>query len=155
MADLILKMLSPSVFTYRIKNRQSFRRHLDMPTIVIDMPERPKEDAEIIKLAGNILKFTVAFILDDYTGKVATLVDELTGGSAILTPQQQIDFLHNTFENKSILHKYNISVEGASPAFSYDGIVDSIDIEQSEETADKERCIISFSVGKVIMVDNE
>lgn len=155
MAEIILKMLAPSVYTFHIKNRESFNIGLDMPTIVVPSPERPKEDVEINKLDGNIMRIDIVFILKDYTGDVATLVDELTGSNAVLTPQQQIDFLINTFENKSIMHKYNLSISGVSPPFSYDGIIDKIQIEQSQETAHNYRCSISFAVGKVIAVDNE
>lgn len=150
MADIIVKMLNPSVFTFHIKDRESFNVDLDMPVMVLDMPEASKEKATGTKLSGNIMKITISFKLIDWTGSVTTLVDELTGGSAILTPQQQLDFLLNTFESKSILHRYQLSISGASPAFSFEGVVDKINIEQSPETAMNFRCTLSFVVADVI-----
>lgn len=154
MADIIVKMLNPSVYTFHIKNRETFNVDLDMPVAVIDMPENSKAKAVATKLTGNVMKITVIFLLKDYTGDVPTLVDELTGGSAILTIDQQINFLLNTFENRGLDYRYRLSISDTNPPFSYDGVVDKISIDQSEETAHNYRCTITFTVADVITVSS-
>lgn len=154
MADIIVKMLAPSVYTFHIKNRDDFMLDLDMPAAVMDMPEKSKSEAIATKLTGNNMKIDIPFLLKDYTGEVATLVDELTGGNAILTPMQQVIFLIDTFESKGINYRYRLSIDGASPAFQYDGVVTKISIRQPKGGASNFTCILTFQVANVITVIN-
>ena len=104
MADIILKMTSPSTYTYHIKVRSSFSDTLSTPVTKIEMPEADASRNQITKIEGNSEKFQIVWILDDWTGKVPALVDELTGPNAILTIKDQINFLRKTIQKHQLAH---------------------------------------------------
>lgn len=152
MADILLNLFDGNngntpVYTFRIRNRESFHIGLDMPATLTDIPETDKSYSQAIKLEGNTMKITVVWLLNQES---VSVVDQLTGGNAILTPQQQVDFLLNNLESTSMQYRYNISIAGASPPFSYDGLITKFDIEQSAETADKWKCTMEFVIGAVM-----
>jgi len=100
------------VLTYHMRNFTCLGIDLDTPVSVIRLPQEGSECTFTIKVEGNQETLNVGWIITDETGNVCTLVDQFDGAGGrpcpVLTVCDQLDFLFNTFENKTIEHEYDI-----------------------------------------------
>ena len=150
MVDVLLKQLAPTVLTYHAKNLQLFDIVLDMPSTTFALPESDETQAQVIKVEGNIMAITFSWTLLGKEGD-GTLVDELTGGSAVEEPEEQRDFLLNTFQSKGIDFKYEFELSGVTPAFKKEGLVTKIVIKKTGDDPVQYLATITFTVGSVIV----
>ena len=132
MADILLKMLAPTVYTFHVKNIQQYQISLQQPVTPTPLPEQPYTQAILIKMEGNVMTIILSWLLQDLQNG-ASAVDELTGASAITTADQQKNFLLNTFECNSIKDEFGFEEAGASPPFNQVGLFTKLDIVQTEE----------------------
>ncbi len=143
-------------YQFFIKTRDSFSIDLDTPVIAEDMPESDKTKNTLTKVMGNSMTISISWVLSDYTGSgITSLVQDGNGNQilGILTPQQTVDFLLNTFENKSITSMYKLALDSTvTPTFGYPGVITKLQITQQSGDADKWKCILNFQVGNVVTV---
>jgi len=93
MSDIIIRRTSPSpTRTLNIRNFDQIDVQLDTPVMIYSIPESPDIDAIGMKVEGNMSTINLSWTLVDQT---TTVVDELTGGSSILTADEQMAFLIN------------------------------------------------------------
>ena len=151
MVDILLKQLAPTVLTYHAKNLGTFDISLDQPNTAFALPESDETQAQIIKVEGNIMTITFAWILLGEAGVTGTLVDELTGGSAIETPEEQRDFLLRTFQSKGIDYKFEFELEGVTPAFKKQGLISKVTVRKTGDDPVQYTATITFTVGTVII----
>ncbi len=150
MVDVLLKQILPTVLTYHAKNLQTLDISLDMPSSTFALPESDETQAQIIKVEGNIMTITFSWTLLGEEG-IGTLVDELTGGSAVETSEEQRDFLLNTFQSKGIDFKYEFELQGVTPAFKKQGLVTKVIIRKTGDDPVQYLATITFTVGSVIV----
>lgn len=154
MADILLKQLNPNVYTYHIKNREQFTVRLTTPVVAVENPEASYTTNSLTKVMGNTARITIVWRLVQPDSSVTTLVDQLTGGNAILTPQSQLDFLINTFESKGYNYSFAITDDGTvTPPFTFNGLVEELNIEQVEGDAATYKATLTFIVGTVVAVN--
>lgn len=151
MVDILLKQLVPTVLTYHAKNLIIFDIVLDMPSTTFALPESDETQAQVIKIEGNIMTITFSWKLLGEEGVTGTLVDELTGGSAVETPEEQRDFLLKTFQSKGIDFKYEFELSGVTPVFKKQGLVTKVIVRKSGDDPVQYTATITFTVGNVIV----
>ena len=150
MVDTLLKQLAPSVFTYHAKNLIILDIGLDQPSLPFALPESDETQAQIIKVEGNIMTITFSWILVGEAGS-GTLVDELTGGNAIETPEQQRDFLLRTFQSKGIDYKFEFELQSTTPAFKKQGLITKTIVRKTGDDPVQYTATVTFVVGTVIV----
>lgn len=148
-SDILLKQTAPGTFTYRIDNIDKFSPELNQPATPFPIPESSHTEAILIKIEGNTMIITISWLLID-RGAGNTAVDELTGGSAIRTVEEQRNFLFETFESKGINYKFNVTVEGVSPSFSKNGLVTKMNVDKDAIEPEHYRANVQFVVGTLI-----
>ena len=95
---------------YEIRNFSNFAPRLAQPVQAYALPERPAEEAHLLKIEGNLLKLTLAWTM---TNEKTTVV----AGENIRTPMQQMLFLSEDFEIKTIIqpgYDLIVNVDGMS-----------------------------------------
>jgi hypothetical protein len=98
MGDIILKKTDPTTllgvshapYTYHIRNLGDLTIDLGMPTTVFSLPEEKDTAAIGMKVEGNTTQINLSWTL---VNESSTVVDELTGGDAIETADEQMAFL--------------------------------------------------------------
>ena len=92
-----------SPLTYNVRNLQNLDILLETPALVYAIPESEAADAIGMKVEGNTMLITISWtLIDDDT----TLVDQKTGGNSILTADDQMSFLMETFQSSSVSDNY-------------------------------------------------
>jgi len=92
-----------SPLTYNVRNLQNLDIVLETPALVYAIPESEAADAIGMKVEGNTMLITISWtLIDDDT----TLVDQKTGGNSILTADDQMSFLMETFQSSSVSDNY-------------------------------------------------
>jgi len=126
MADIIIRMVKTCddqifefpagtticepVMTYRSNNFENLNWNLSTPVQVIALPQAEGGDecAFTIKVEGNVTTINVSWTIKD---EDATVVDEFTGAgcqpAVVRTTAEQICFLTNAFQNKTIDYCYD------------------------------------------------
>ena len=102
--------------TFHIKNLVSLDILLESPALVYAIPENEAEDAIGMKIEGNTMLINISWTLVDSD---ATLVDQLTGGVAVETADEQMEFLMNKFQSASVGDNYRFRLfpNNSSTAF--------------------------------------
>ncbi len=144
-------------YQFFVKNRINFNITMDMPVIAEDMPEADKTKNTITKVQGNTMNIFLTFKLIDMSTVqgLTSLVQDGSGNQilGILTPIQQLSFLLDTFENKSINSMYKVALDSSvTPTFGYPGVMTKLEITQGESDAANWQCNVNFQVGNVITV---
>lgn len=101
------------VLTYHMRNFSCQSIDLDTPVTIIRLPQEGAECTITIKVEGNQQTISVGWTLMDETlSGITSLVDQFDGmcgrPATVLTVCDQIDFLFNTFENKTINHEWDL-----------------------------------------------
>lgn len=139
--DIVIKRLSGTVKTYRIKNRDSIRWRLASPVFFIAMPETSADQSEIIKIEGNSLSITIMTKLQG-----VNVVDE---GDDISVGYKERDFLLKTFQSKSLDDEFQFNIDGESTSL-YTGSVTDVDIGEDSGAPGVFTASIQFTVGKIL-----
>jgi len=146
MADVLLKMTAPSVYTYRAKNIDNISITSTQPVSPLPLPEDSWQSGILTKFEGNSLTVTVVWVIQDET---ATVVDQLTGSSIIDTAEKQRNFLISTFESKGISYKYKLEFDGVTPAFAPTGVFTKITLVKTGSEPVTYRATAEFIAGIV------
>jgi len=100
-----------NVLTYHMRNFTCQSIDLDSPVTTIRLPQEGSDKTITIKVEGNLETMSVGWTLIDETTPT-TLVDEFDGmcsrPAVVLTVCDQLDFLFNTIENKTIDNEYDM-----------------------------------------------
>ena len=138
-----------SPLTYNVRNLQNLDIILETPALIYAIPESTDEDAIGMKVEGNTMLITISWTLvDDDT----TLVDQKTGSNAILTADDQMEFLVNTFQSSSVEDDYRFKLfpNGSNNAFfTKKGILTKANINKSGNTPVTYTATVVFSVGNM------
>ena len=158
MSDIILKRTSPSpTRTLRIRNFDSLDIQLDSPVMIYALPETPDHGALGMKVEGNMSTVNLSWTLVDQT---TTVIDELTGGSSILTADEQMAFLINHtasgqegFQPISIENAYEIKLlksDNSTVFFTRTGIISKISVSKGGDTPITWVANIQFSTAEMV-----
>jgi hypothetical protein len=155
MSDILLTRTSPSpTRTLRIRNFDQIDAKLDCPVMVYSIPESPDTDAIGMKVEGNMSTINLSWTLVDQT---VTVVDELTGGSSILTADDQMAFLINDFQPVSIENAFEIKLlesDNSTVFFTRTGVVSSIAVSKGGDAPVTWTANIQFSCASMLATDD-
>lgn len=139
---------SNSPLTYNVRNLQNLDVVLETPALIYAIPESTDEDAIGMKVEGNTMLITISWTLvDDDT----TLVDQKTGNNAILTADDQMSFLVDTFQSSSVEDEYQIDLKDNSGTtfFTKKGIITKANVNKSGNTPVTYTATVVFAVGNM------
>ena len=141
MGDIVIKMTSPSVKTYRIKNLSQLDINMEVPTMVYALPEGVADSAIGVKVEGNLTTISVSWTLVD---EDATVVD----GASILTADQQMNFIMGDFQPQGSQYAYQLQLldSNGSSFFTKNGIITKVNISKSGDTPVTYSATVMFSV---------
>jgi len=162
MSDIIIKRTSPSpTRTLNIRNFDQIDVQLDTPVMVYSIPESPDIDAIGMKVEGNMSTINLSWTLVDQT---TTVVDELTGGSSILTADDQMSFLINHtasgqegFQPISIENAYEIKLlksDNSTVFFTRTGVISKLSVSKSGDAPVTWVANLQFSCASMLAADD-
>jgi len=138
-----------SPLTYNVRNLQNLDIVLETPALIYAIPESTDENAIGMKVEGNTMLITISWTLvDDDT----TLVDQKTGNNAILTADDQMSFLVDTFQSSSVEDDYRFRLfpNGSNTAFfEKKGILTKANVNKSGNTPVTYTATVVFAVGNM------
>lgn len=155
MSDIILKKTSPSALTFRIRNFEGVDVALECPVMVYSIPESPDTEAMGMKVEGNTSTLNISWTLVDES---VTCVDELTGGSSILTADSQMNFLLGTFQPISIEDAYEIKLlkaDNSTVFFTRTGTISKMSVSKSGDSPITWNANISFATGAMLAASDD
>jgi hypothetical protein len=157
MSDILITKTSPSpTRTLRIRNFDSLDIQLDSPVMIYALPESPDSKALGMKVEGNMSTVNLSWTLVDQTTSV---IDELTGGSSILTADEQMEYLLrggegiDGFQPISIENAYTIKLlksDNSTVFFTRTGIISKISVSKGGDTPITWVANIQFSTGEMV-----
>ena len=157
MSDILITKTSPSpTRTLRIRNFDSLDIQLDSPVMIYALPETPDDGALGMKVEGNMSTVNLSWTLVDQTTSV---IDELTGGSSILTADEQMEYLLrggegvDGFQPFSIENAYTVKLlksDNSTVFFTRTGIISKISVSKGRDTPITWVANIQFSTGEMV-----
>ena len=138
-----------SPLTYNVRNLQSLDILLETPALVYAIPETEAADAIGMKVEGNTMLITISWTLvDDDT----TLVDQKTGAYSILTADEQMEFLMDTFQSSSVEDEYEFKLfpnNSNTAFFTQTGILTKANVSKSGSTPVTYNATVVFAVASM------
>jgi|SaaInlV_130m_DNA_3_1039695.scaffolds.fasta_scaffold13255_2 hypothetical protein len=151
MGDILIKKVSPTGstggLTYHVKNLLELEISNDIPSFVYALPTQPDTASIGMKVEGNTSTISLSWTLVDES---STVVEELTGSSAVETADEQMVFLtggsylnsstasnDDSFQPHSIESKYELHIlppTGSTAFFKRSGIISKLSISKSGES---------------------
>lgn len=144
MSEIVLKLLQPQQFTYRIKQFKSFNITLDSGILSMPISQRGADETVLIKLRGNTKKISIVWTLYD---SQVSVVDE----AEVKTAKEQYVFLTTEMENKTVRHRYSLTILND---ITYYGVITNLSIDTSSDKAAVFDARLDFMVGNVLGVRN-
>lgn len=162
MGDIILKKTDPTTllgvshapYTYHIRNLGDLTIDLGMPTTVFSLPEEKDTAAIGMKVEGNTSQINLSWTL---VNESSTVVDELTGGDAVETADEQMAFLMDTFQSSGIEHAYELKLmpnSGSTPFFTRTGALTKIAVTKSGDSPVTYNASVTFAVADMVASTN-
>ena len=141
MGDIIIKMTSPSVKIFHIKNLSQLDINMDVPTMIYALPEGVADSAIGVKVEGNLTTISVSWTL---VNEDATVVD----GASVLTADQQMYYLMNDFQPQGSEYSMQLQLldSNGSSFFTKNGLITKINISKSGDTPVTYNATVMFSV---------
>lgn len=140
-----------SPLTYNVRNLQNLDIVLETPALVYAIPESEAADAIGMKVEGNTMLITISWtLIDDDT----TLVDQKTGGNSILTADDQMSFLMETFQSSSVSDNYRFRLfpnnsNGNDAFFTQTGILTKAGATKNASTPVTYSATVVFAVANM------
>ena len=135
--------------TYNVRNLVSLDVLLETPALVYPIPESEAADAIGMKVEGNTMVITISWTLvDDDT----TLVDQKTGGNSILTADDQMEFLMETFQSSSVSDNYRFRLfpnNSNTAFFEQTGILTKANVNKTSTTPVTYTATVVFAVANM------
>lgn len=139
-----------SPLTYNVRNLQNLDIVLETPALVYAIPESEAADAIGMKVEGNTMLITISWtLIDDDT----TLVDQKTGGNSILTADDQMSFLMETFQSSSVSDNYRFRLfpnNSNTAFFTQTGILTKAGATKNASTPVTYSATVMFSTAEMI-----
>jgi len=145
--NIEIKRTSSPVATYTIRNLQVITISLTMPVEIIPLVEDNADNAQLIKFLGNSTKVGIDWMLLDESSSVVT-------ESTVQTAMEQLNYLHDTFQNVSFNSDYQITIDdGVSDTnnFVKGGLPSLFTATKSGDEAIMWRAHIDFFIGAAIV----
>ena len=141
MGDIIIKMTSPSVKIFHIKNLGSLDISTDIPAMIYALPESTEQAAIGVKVEGNLTTINVSWTLVD---EDSTVVD----GASITTADQQMGYLINDFQPLGSQYAYQLQLldSNGSSFFTKNGIITKVNVSKSGNSPVTYDATVMFSV---------
>ena len=156
MGNITIKKISGKVtetlpLTFNIKNLVALDVMLETPALVYAIPESEAIDAIGMKVEGNTMLINISWTLVDND---ATLVDQLTGGAAVETADEQMAFLMDTFQSASVSDNYEFKLfpnnsNGNDAFFTRTGILTKASVNKTGNTPVTYVATVIFAVANM------
>ena len=146
MTEFVLKQISPTTLTYRIRNFESINYEFNAPVTPLPLPEDEATKTILVKVEGNTEVITITYIIKT---EETTVVDE----QADLKDSQAImQFLLNSFVPTSINHKYSFTMGDGANILTRFGTFTKLVFIADKSNPQNWTATLTFIVGDVISV---
>ena len=135
---------------------------LVQPVSPMALPQALLGDAEnvLVKAEGNIMRFSVSWVLHDEDSSVVTPYNPGGGtidtskysGGSVDTADEQARFLTEEMQSKGVEYRYQIIL--GDSAISRYGLIEKLSLQKSGSTPITWKATLQFVAGDVVTISN-